>query len=68
MSIAFTSKKLTKQASDIFDISPKLLQIATDVIIDPLTNIFNESLMTDIVPEKFKTAIVHLIYKKECKI
>ena len=45
------------------DIFPKLLQIVTKVIIDPLTYVFNESLMTGIVLEKLKIAIVYPIYK-----
>ena len=56
----------TKKASDLFGISPKLLQIATEVITEPLT--FDELLMTGIATEELKAATVYHIYKKECKI
>ena len=58
----------TKKANDLFGISPKLLQIATEVITEPLTYIFDELLMTGIATEELKAATVYRIYKKECKI
>ena len=58
----------TKKANNLFGISPKLLQIATEVITEPLTYIFDELLMTGIATEELKAATVYRIYKKECKI
>uniref|UniRef100_A0A8C5M6F8 Reverse transcriptase domain-containing protein n=1 Tax=Leptobrachium leishanense TaxID=445787 RepID=A0A8C5M6F8_9ANUR len=45
-------------------IHPKLLKELSDVIAKPLTDLFNQSLLTGVVPEDWKLANVVPIYKK----
>ena len=57
-----------KGASDIFDITPKLLKAASDKLIEPLTFLFNETIKKGLIPQKLKMAVVYPIHKKESKI
>ena len=54
----------SKKASDFFGISANFLKFADDKIIQPLTFLFNAS----VVPEKLKLAVVYPIHKKDSKM
>ena len=57
-----------KKASDIFDITPKLLKTASDKIIEPLTFLFSETIKKGVITQKLKMAVVYPIHKKESKM
>ena len=57
-----------KKASDIFDITPKLLKTASDKIIEPLTFLFSETIKKGGITQKLKMAVVYPIRKKESKM
>ena len=57
-----------KKASDIFDITPKLLKTASDKIIEPITFLFSETTKKGVITQKLKMAVVYPIHKKESKM
>uniref|UniRef100_A0A8C5MGG2 Reverse transcriptase domain-containing protein n=1 Tax=Leptobrachium leishanense TaxID=445787 RepID=A0A8C5MGG2_9ANUR len=58
------SKVKTNKSMGPDGIHPKLLKELSDVIAKPLTDLFNQSLLTGVVPEDWKLANVVPIYKK----
>ena len=57
----------TTKSSEYDKISARLLQTAERSIVEPLTDIFNQSLRTGIFPEEWKIAKVSPIYKADEK-
>jgi hypothetical protein len=57
----------TAKSSGYDKISVKLLQASGSTIVEPLTNIFNQSLKTGIFPDDWKIAKVTPIHKSEEK-
>lgn len=59
---------LTIPVTDIFGISPNLLNIGADHLNIKLTDIFNSSINKGVFPDEFKTTFIYLIHKRESKI
>ena len=57
-----------KKASDIFDISPKLLKASSDKIIEPRTFLINGTIKKVVIPRKLKMTIFYPNHNKESKI
>ena len=57
-----------KKASDIFDISPKLLKASSDKIIEPLTFLINGTIKKVVIPQKLKMTVFYPTHNKESKI
>ena len=57
-----------ERASDIFDISPKLLKVASEKSIEPLTFLFNETIKKGVIVQKLIMPVVYRIHKKESKM
>ena len=57
----------TNKASGIDGISAKILKIAAPCISSSLTPIFNQSILTGVFPDDWKTSKVIPIYKSEAK-
>ena len=64
---ALLSKLCKSKATGLDNISAKLLRECPDVIAETLTHIFNQSLMTGIFPDEWKSARVTPLYKNSGK-
>ena len=64
---ALLSKLYKSKATGLDSISAKLLRECPDLLAQSLTHIFNQSLMTGIFPEEWKSARVIPLYKNSEK-
>ena len=64
---ALLSKLCKSKATGLDNISAKLLRECPDVLAESLTHIFNQSLMTGIFPDEWKSARVTPLYKNSGK-
>ena len=61
---ALLSKLCKSKATGLDNISAKLPRECPDLLVESLTYIFNESLMTGLFPDEWKSARVTPLYKK----
>ena len=58
----------SNKSSDIYGMSPKLLQILSPAISETLSNIFNESFALGVFPDHIKLAMITPIFKGGCNL
>lgn len=56
------------KSSDIYGISPKIIKLASTIIANPLSIIFNKSFKQGKFPNKLKSTMVYPIHKSESKM